>query len=391
MKKWDKKRIMASILAGLLAFLIVFSVLLSALSVNASAASVGTLRGRLSEIKKKKDKIESQLKDIKSNKKSVNQKKESLDEQIDVAQEEIDATNELIDGLNGQISVKEKELAAEGVKEKAQYELFKKRVRAMYESGDTGYLSVLLSTDDFSSMLSRYEVVSQIMDHDKTLIKSIKDEIEKIGEAKASLESDKKENETLKSSIIQKQAALKQKSADSQKMMEELEKNEEEYKKSYAEYEKEEEKIEKQIEAELANLGGTYVGGVFMWPAPGYTGISSYYGWRYHPILHVYKNHTGVDISAPYGAKVVAANAGTVVISGYNSAYGNYVVINHGGGKATLYAHFSKRLVSKGDTVKKGQAIGLVGATGYATGAHLHFEIRINGATVNPLSYFKKS
>ncbi|MCX7615264.1 MAG: peptidoglycan DD-metalloendopeptidase family protein [Clostridiales bacterium] len=395
MKKWDKKRVMAAVLALFLALMMVFSVLSGLFYIKASAASrssVQSLRNKLDDISKKKDSIEKQLKDIKKDKRSINAKKAVLDEQIGVALDEIDTQNELISELTKQISSKETELSAKEEEEQRQYELFKKRVRGMYETGDTGYLSILLSSDNFSDMLSRYEIVSQIMDYDKTLIKEIKTTVSQIQEEKNSLESDKLENESLKTSLVQKSASLKDKSDQSQIMMNQLEQNEEEFRKSYEEYEKEEARIQKQIEAELAALSGKseYVGGTFLWPAPGYTNISSSYGWRFHPILHVNKLHTGVDISAPTGAAILAANSGTIVTSAYNSAYGNYIIIDHGGGKATLYAHMSKRLIQKGDSVKRGQKIGLVGSTGYATGPHLHFEVRINGSTVNPMSYFTK-
>jgi murein DD-endopeptidase MepM/ murein hydrolase activator NlpD len=110
---------------------------------------------------------------------------------------------------------------------------------------------------------------------------------------------------------------------------------------------------------------------------------------RLHPILKVYKMHTGVDIGVPSGSKVVAANAGKVLKAVYDSAYGNYILIDHGGGKATLYAHLSRFKVKSGDTVTRGQLIALSGSTGYSTGPHLHFEIRINGKTVDPMTYFK--
>lgn len=394
MKKRNGKRIVASILAALLAFLLLFSMVSGLFSMKASAtsqSSVDSLKNKLNDIGKKKDSIESQLKDIKSDKRTTNAKKISLDAQIEVAQDEIDTQNELIAELSGLIAKKETELSAKEKEEQSQYELFKKRVRVMYENGETGYLGILLSTDDFSSLLSRYEVISQIIDYDKNLIKQINEKITEIATAKAALQSDKTENETLKASLVQKSASLKAKSDESEQMMKKLEQNEEEYKKAYAEYEKEEAKIEKQIQAELAKLSGDYVGGTFLWPCPGHTTITSTFGWRYHPILHVNKLHTGTDIKALTGTKVVAANSGTVVTSEYNSAYGNYIIINHGGGKATLYAHLSKRQVQKGGSVTKGQQIGLVGSTGYSTGAHLHFEVRINGAPVNPMTYFTKS
>ena len=138
----------------------------------------------------------------------------------------------------------------------------------------------------------------------------------------------------------------------------------------------------------LEGLDTQYIGGVFAWPTPGYTRITSKYGMRTHPITGVYKLHTGVDIGAPMGASFVAANDGVVVKAGYNGAYGNMVIIDHGGGIQTLYAHGSEIMVNVGDVVKKGETVVLkVGSTGYSTGAHAHFEVRINGQTVDPIPY----
>ncbi|WP_294586795.1 oligosaccharide flippase family protein, partial [uncultured Ruminococcus sp.] len=127
-----------------------------------------------------------------------------------------------------------------------------------------------------------------------------------------------------------------------------------------------------------------YIGGELAWPVPGYTRISSKYGMRTHPITGVYKLHTGVDISAPLGANFIAANDGIVTKAGYNSAYGNMVIIDHGGGVSTLYAHGSEILVQVGQVVKRGESILKVGSTGYSTGPHAHFEVRLNGVVTDP-------
>jgi murein DD-endopeptidase MepM/ murein hydrolase activator NlpD len=132
-----------------------------------------------------------------------------------------------------------------------------------------------------------------------------------------------------------------------------------------------------------------YIGGNMKWPTPGYTNVVSPYGRRLHPILKKYKMHTGIDIDAPSGASIIAANSGTIIIAGWRSGYGNTVVIDHGGGITTLYAHCSKILVKVGDHVAAGKVIAKVGSTGLSTGAHLHFEIRVNGDTVDPLKFGK--
>lgn len=124
------------------------------------------------------------------------------------------------------------------------------------------------------------------------------------------------------------------------------------------------------------------------WPAPGYTTITSPFGWRYHPILHYWRLHAGTDIGAPEGAKAAAAASGTVVSAGWNSGgLGNFVLIDHGGGYETGYGHLSRIVVRKGQKVTMGQQIGCVGMTGLATGPHLHFEVRVNGTPVDPLGY----
>ena len=137
----------------------------------------------------------------------------------------------------------------------------------------------------------------------------------------------------------------------------------------------------------LANIGEEYVGGVMAWPVPGYTRITSQFGMRTHPITGVYKLHTGVDIGAPRGSQFIAANDGIVTYAGYNAAYGNMVIIDHGGGITTLYAHGDKILVNLGDSLYQGNPVLEVGSTGYSTGPHAHFEVRINGQYVEPLDY----
>jgi len=133
-----------------------------------------------------------------------------------------------------------------------------------------------------------------------------------------------------------------------------------------------------------------YAGGSMVWPLPGNYRISSPYGYRIHPILKTKQFHSGVDIPAKTGTKILAANDGVVIFSGVKSSYGNFVVIDHGGKMTTAYAHCSRRLVSQGQKVKKGQAIALVGTTGRSTGPHLHFEVRKDGKTTNPQAQFKK-
>ena len=165
----------------------------------------------------------------------------------------------------------------------------------------------------------------------------------------------------------------------------------EELDKMEAEAEALNEQIRREAEANAANNDDVvyYNGGQMQWPAPAYTRISCYFGWRTHPITGRKNYHGGTDLAAPGGSPILAAESGTVIIAARHWSYGNYVVIDHGGGLATLYAHSSKLLVSKGQHVERGQKIALVGTTGSSTGNHLHFEVRKNGVRVNGLPYIQ--
>ena len=170
--------------------------------------------------------------------------------------------------------------------------------------------------------------------------------------------------------------------------IERLSDEEQEKQKQIDEYNAQYEEINRQIIALAANgIDTKYIGGTLAWPVPGYTRISSEYGMRVHPITGVYKLHTGTDIVAPIGADFIAANDGIVTKAEMTPAYGNMVIIDHGGGISTLYAHGSQILVQVGQTVKRGDPVLKVGSTGYSTGAHAHFEVRINGVTTNPIPY----
>ena len=152
-----------------------------------------------------------------------------------------------------------------------------------------------------------------------------------------------------------------------------------------------EEKLQEEIRAALAGKGDEeFVGGEWLWPVNGYYGITSKFGYRYHPLTGVYKMHTGVDVagSGINRKPIRAANSGTVLKAGYNVGYGNYVVIDHGGGYTTLYGHASSLAVSAGQKVSRGDTIAYVGSTGYSTGPHLHYEIIQNGERKNPLSFY---
>jgi murein DD-endopeptidase MepM/ murein hydrolase activator NlpD len=268
-------------------------------------------------------------------------------------------------------------------------------MRASYEDGLPGYLEVILGANGLYDMLTRVDMVSEIFNYDQQIYNKLMSIKNDIAQKKLDLETTKTKQEGTAKELAARKSDREAKYNQSIKLLKDLEKNESDYKKYYNQLEREEAQerdgLNKLIEELSKN--SQYIGGKLTWPAPGYTRITSPYGMRMHPILHVKKMHYGVDIGAPLNASIVAANTGTVIVAKYHYSYGNYIVIDHGGGTATLYAHLNKILVKVGQKVSKGQTIGKAGSTGDSTGPHLHFEVKekVNGKSqnVDPMKYFR--
>lgn len=412
-------RIGAGVVAGLLAFIMLFGLVADLFfRVDAAAASqaeINALKEKLKESAEEKKQLQKKLEGINRDKATIKNQIEALDQQIANTEKEIDLQNQLIEELDGMIAQKEIELEEAQKEEETQYEKFKTRVRVMYEQGDTSYLEVLLASDSVSDFLSRYEIVSQIAKYDKGLFEKLKAAKEAVAQKKAELEASQAEAEEAKAGLEATKRDLDAQLDNRSAAMRDLENASDEVKASYQEIEEEEEDINAEIDRmakELAeqerrrqeeeaarraaqaqqnqnNQSGqsnqsvtpVQTSGGYTYPLPsGYRRVTSRFGNRKHPITGKYKLHTGVDISAPNGTTIMAAKPGTVIIAGRSTAYGNYVVINHGSGLTTLYAHMSRLGTTKGATVNAGDTIGYVGSTGYSTGNHLHFEVRLNGS-----------
>ncbi len=266
--------------------------------------------------------------------------------------------------------------------------LLDERLVSSYQRGKTSYLDLLLNSKGLISFISNYYLLSEIVEADENLIKEIssaKDYMEKLD---ISLKVKRKQLEENKSIIQKNKISLENMQVLKNKKVSELSEAELNLHKQIEEYQTEIENVEKEIRfLSIENVGSEYIGGTMAWPVPGYTRITSQFGMRTHPITGIYKLHTGTDIGAPMGENFVAANDGVVVKAEYNPAYGNMVILNHGGGITTLYAHGSEILVELGQTVTQGTPVLKVGSTGYSTGPHAHFEVRVNGEYKNPLDY----
>ena len=346
------------------------------------------LQTQRSELQNQLDEANGQLEDVQSNLSENLQQVEKLDSRIETAEKELAEQESKITELKESISQLETELNTITEKYDKQVELFKQRMVAIYIAGDTQYLDVLLNSSSLSDFISSYYIISQLTDIDENLLNDLETKKKTINLSKQKLENEKKEMATILENQTRTTRTLQNTKKMRENFIEKLSDEEKTLQAKIDEINKQYEEVNQQI-LELAQQGldTTYIGGELAWPVPGYTKISSPYGMRTHPITKVYKLHTGVDISAPMGANFVAANDGIVVKAEYNVAYGKMVVIDHGGGISTLYAHGSEFLVKAGDTVKRNQAVLKVGSTGYSTGAHAHFEVRKNGVLYNPQNY----
>lgn len=356
-----------------------------------SFATSQELQKYQSELKKLQDdikKLDSQQKSLASKQKTVVGRISGIEGSIQSIETDIESIGEQIVMTEGVLNTTMLELADAETKIAEKKDILSKRIRVMYKTGHVGYLEVMLGSFNFEDMLSRIDMLQKIYKHDTTLLEYMQTQRDIVIEKKAALEVQKSTLVDLKSSLSAKQIALSQD-------LVRLDIEQKNLKKDLVALEAQEDKLNddaKKITSIIANLktNEKFVGGKMMWPTPGYTRISSYFGNRYHPVYKKYKMHTGLDIAAPSGTSVVAALDGTVIYSDWFGGYGKVIMIDHGGGYVTLYAHNSSLSVKSGQKVTKGQQVSKVGSTGVSTGAHLHFEVRINGKYVDPMAWVTK-
>lgn len=400
-------------LAAALSFALVLATPLSA---QATKSGLSDAKSKKTALEAEKKKTEQELKNLEGLKSDTTAYVKKLDSSLESIGNELSKLNDDINAKEKQIDTTKQELSEAKETEKSQYESMKLRIKYMYEKGDSTYVDLLMEAGSLSELLSKAEYITKISSYDRQKLDEYAATKEKIAEKEKALEGEHAELLTLQDETEAKQASVEKLLAAKQTELQNyetkiasaegqiseyakaIEAQENQIKSIEAEIKRKEEEARKKAEEEkkkaaAANKAAqTYktvsLGDIsFTWPCPASGRITSGFGSRKSPTKGASSNHQGIDISAPTGTSIVAAAAGEVVIATYSSSAGNYVMISHGGGVYTVYMHASSLLVSQGQSVKKGQTIAKVGSTGYSTGSHLHFGVRVNGSYVNPTKY----
>lgn len=397
MKKRTQRIIIVVLAAALL-----LSVLLPALSMLAGASSstkqsINNIKQQISSNAAEMKELEKQLQAVQDEKNQAMEKKVILEQKISLLNEQIAATEAAIEEYNTLMAEKDAEIAQLEQKQASQYELFCRQVRDMEETGSVSYLSILFSASSFSELLDYAMMISEVMEYHNGVIDALEATQQELHAAAAELEVARSEQEELKADLEADKAELVVQEAEVDKLIKEIEAKADEYQEEIDKYEEASRALDKQLanaeakyKKELAELEAkAAASGDWYWPLPGRYYISSIFANRKHPITGKYGHHTGNDIPAPSGTEIHAANAGVVTEVGRDSVYGNYIQISHGNGYSTFYAHMkSTAIVKEGETVSRGQVIGYVGTTGWSTGNHLHFELRVNGTRKDVLTLY---
>jgi len=316
---------------------------------------------------------------------------QEIDTKILASEQQLNELNNEVENLNKNINSKQSELETKQIQFEKINRQAEKILIAMYEGGSIQYLDVLLGSKNIVEFVSNYFLVSELLEYNIELLDEAgkqKKEVEKIVQ---DLEQQKEQIVTKKKEQQKISQILENTKTSREYYMAKLTEEEKQIQTKIEEYKLQMAQVEIEIRelSGLKSFGEDYIGETMIWPIPGHTNITSHYGMRTHPITGVYKLHTGTDVSAPIGTNFVASASGVVTKAEYNKYYGNMVIIDHGGGVQTLYAHGSEIVAKLGDLVAQGDAVLKVGSTGYSTGTHAHFEIKKNGDTVNPLDYVK--
>ena len=363
---------------------------------GAAPTSLEKTREKIKAAKKQKSSLKDQIASLDGRLTAIDDRLAQIGDQIGTVREKLTVTQEKLDVLQQQLTLKRQELIRAQQKLVTERDDFEQRVVIAYKTDDLSYVDVVLASTSFEDLLSRVSVVRDLISGNDELVGGLEDTRDQVKREKRAvaekehgvqkavddLQQQNQELAALQAAQAAQRAASlalrKQKSGQLKKVTGNLALLEQQ---------------EDQLLAESQALGGIIAGaqgagggtGQLIWPvnAP----VVSPFGYRIHPILHYRKMHTGIDLAAGYGVPIRAADSGTVIYATWMGGYGNVIIVDHGGGISTLYAHQSSLAAGNGQRVGRGQVIGYVGSTGFSTGPHLHFEVRVNGTPVDPMGY----
>lgn len=351
------------------------------------------------------DDLEDQLADIQSQISSAQEEQANALEvikavmgRLDAIQAELDAANAELERIHGEQArlneqIRQNEIALQKAIDDlhARQAILAKRVRAIYMHGQLNYVDVIIGSRSFSDFANRLELLKRVIRADFSLILEIQDKQREIEAQRAQLDQEKAQLDALEAEAQKAQEAIEDKRAEQQSALDEARAHKAAAEQVEQELQQASADVQARIEARLREQqsGGGYTGvvgsGQLSWPCSG--PITSPFGYRVHPIFGVEISHAGIDIGVPEGTPVQAADGGTVIESGWISGYGYTIIIDHGNGIQTLYAHNSSLIAGSGQSVSKGEVVAYSGQTGNVTGPHCHFEVRINGSPVDPMGY----
>ena len=372
------KKIISALLIGTLCL---------GMSTQVRAAEIDDTKQKAEELQKQKEAAESEQK--------------SLETQLMAIVSEMEDTKDQISQKEEELGQKEEELFEAQAQENDQYESMKKRIKYMYENGITKFVDILCQSKDIGEFLNNAEYISTISSYDREQLVAYQQIRKKVQEQQAALEEEYAKLEDLQNDLIAKQTNVESLKASKESEISSISGELEQTNQKLAELQaaaeeaarKQKEKAAAAAAAKKNNNSGSAGGavvsgnGMFTHPCPGYSRISSTFGYLNAPLAGASTNHKGVDFAASTGTPIYAAAAGTVTSAGYSGKAGNLSIINHGNGLLTYYMHCNTIFVSAGQKVSKGQNIGQVGTTGNSTGPHLHFQVMNNGTPVNPMNY----
>ena len=391
MKKHVSMRLASAALALVMAFAL-FVPGVGALAVSQS--QIDALEEQRDQLKAEREEMQAQIDELEGQHADLMEQKTALDEQNEVYRQEIELIEEQVELYTSLVEQKKQEVEQAKEKEDEQLATYRRHVRAMEENGSFTYLSLIFGSKSLGELLSNLDMVGEIMEADQRSYDDYVASREESEQVQAEYEDMLEDLNDKQTELEDEKAELEKQIEEAQQLIVELEEQIDNDRAAFDAQVAREAELESQIQDMVAELERQEAAnnitstGTYIWPLPGYSPGSAY-GWRMHPIYHEMRFHAGEDIGAPSGTPILAADSGiATVIPNNGNGYGNYIMINHGGGRVTLYAHMSAFAISNGQSVTQGQVIGYVGSTGNSTGQHLHFEVRVNGATTDPKSYF---